>query len=121
MPNTARAMSRATEIASEVSASITILALRTVSYPRPLDEPPMSIYFLRRTLWRFACGADVEIYLCRDIHDALRQVLAPHSTVFLGGARWRFARERRLARTLLRGGHAAFLIDSPARFPYVDE
>jgi hypothetical protein len=118
-PNTIQALERAAETAKDVNARIVILAMQTVPYPVALTEPPVSIDFLRRKLWTLALGIDadtaIQIYLCRDVREALRRVLAPRSTVFLGDGGWWFAPERRLARSLLRDGHVAFLITPSPR------
>ena len=52
----------------------------------------------------------IQVYLCRDLTETIRQVLKPESVVVIGGQKhWWPAREEKLARALRRDGHHVIL------------
>jgi hypothetical protein len=113
---TARAaLAAATGYARGLGAQITILVTQVVPYPLPLEEPPVDLRLLERDLRALAADPPVEttiqIYLCRDRWETIRNALPRESTVIVGGRKcwWRPSTEQRLARLLRRDGHRVIL------------
>jgi hypothetical protein len=109
-PATLTALRKAAALAQSLSARITLLAPQIVPYPLPLDSPPVLLDFSEQRLREIAAETPVEtgvqIYLCRDRLETLKNVLTPGSLVVIGGAkRWWPGPEKRLARQLRRAGH----------------
>jgi hypothetical protein len=107
---TLAALKRAGELATRLNARITLVVPQVVSYPAPLESPPVLIEFNENRFRVIASESSVEttvrIYLCRDRWEALQLVLKRRSVVVLGGRkRWWPTEERRLARKLRRSGH----------------
>ena len=88
-----------------------IIVPQPVPYPLPLDRPCVPPEFRAQTVrqWceREAIEARIEIQLCRNACECLRQGLAPSSLVVLGVRKswWPFTNEARLVRALQRAGH----------------
>jgi hypothetical protein len=108
---TKAALAVAGQLARDLNARLTLLATQVVPYPLPLDRPQEAVDFIQRTMRALACRQDVEtaveVYVCRDPLEAIRQILPPESVVVLGtGSKWRWpSPERKLARVLRRDGH----------------
>lgn len=118
---TARAaLAAASGYARDLGAQITILVTQVVPYPLPLEEPPVDVGFLERDLSALAAGQPVEtavqIYLCRDRWETIRNALPRESTVIVGGRRrwWRPSTEQRFARLLRRDGHRVIFLNLQA-------
>lgn len=97
-----------------LEARIRLLAAQVVPYPLPLAEPPVQTAFLERNLASLACSQEiatsVELYLCRDRNQTIRQVLQPESIVVIGARRrWWPDAESRLAKLLRNDGHRVIL------------
>ncbi len=117
VPSTLAALRTAAQLASGLTARIRLLALECVPFPLPLDEPPVSTRFLRRTLRTLIGGCTgeaaagaldtiVDIQLCRDAWETLRGRLAARSVVVIGKRRrWWPRKEDQLARALRKAGH----------------
>jgi len=92
LPKTAAALAAARAMARDLGARVTLMAARVVPYPLPLAAPDVPVEFTERALESIA-GDDaettVEIYLCRDRCEAIRNALPPNSVVILGARRWR--------------------------------
>lgn len=114
---TLRALKRGSELARRLRARVALVVPQIVPYPLPLATPPVPPQFNERRFFAVAGETRVEttvrIYLCRDRSDCLRDVLKPHSVVFLGGPkRWWPTAEDRLAKRLRRMDHDVVLVDS---------
>jgi hypothetical protein len=120
---TAAALKFAQSFARELGAHIRLRAAIAVPIQLPLDEPPVSVAFLKENLRKLASHLEgdtfdptVHLYLCRDSVQALLQVLRPNSVVVIGGRRrWWPTAESRMARALRSEGHRVILVDSRAR------
>ena len=111
VPSTLAALREAGELASNLSARITLLVPQVVPYPLPLESPPVLLDFNERRFRVIASQSPVEtkvhIHLCRDKAQTLNSVLRPGSIVVVGGRKgwlWR-TRDEALARRLRRAGH----------------
>jgi hypothetical protein len=75
-----------------------------------LDRPTADLRVIEEALERMASRVETEIainvYLCRDREQALRDALRPASSVFFAGSRhWWPTPDGRLAKTLVKDGH----------------
>ena len=108
------------QYARDLGAQITILAAQVVPYPLPLEKPPVDVGFLERDLSALAAAqafeTTVQIYLCRDRWEAIRNALPRESTVIVGGRkrRWRPSTEQRFAGLLRRDGHRVIFLSLQA-------
>lgn len=118
LDGTMAALKAAAIFSRRLDVLIRLIVLEVVPYPLSLSESPRSELFWRRLLTRLTSvvhvQASIEIYLCRDRRQALRQ-LFNRSTVFVLGGRKRAWRspEQRLARWLQDQGHTVLFIASP--------
>lgn len=118
---TAAAAKAASGLAHDLGARITILAAQVVPYPLPLEDPPVPAAFTERTLRQLMREQQIEtaiqVFLCRDREETIREKLPPGSIVVLGMRRgWWPTRDRIFAWSLSRMGHRTILID-PTRAP----
>ena len=110
MSHAKAALEKASAYAKGLQARITIVAAQIVPYPLPLEKPPASTAVLENALTSLAAEqaveTAVEIYLCRDRWETLRQVLKPQSIVLLAGRklRWWPSSEARFGNSLQREG-----------------
>ena len=124
-PATRATLAEAVEFARELGAQITILVAQVVPYPLPLECPPVATEFTGRLLRSIAAEqtveTSVEIYLCRDRRETIRQALKPESAVVLGGRKrwWWPTPEQRLAAALRRDGHRVVFVDPSRPSPAV--
>ena len=114
---TKAALQVANRLARGLGARLTLLVAQIVSYPLPLDRPPVHADFTERTLSQLASGQDVDtsvkVYLCRDRDVTLRQELAADSLVLIGTrTRWLRDAGRKLAGLLRRDGHQVILVET---------
>ena len=99
-----------------LEARLRIIVPQVVPYPLPLDRPCVPPEFRVRTVraWceQEAIEAQIEIQLCRNACECLKQGLAPASLVLLGVRKtWRpFTSEARLVRTLQQSGHQVLAV-----------
>ncbi len=105
------------KLARDLGARVTVLAAQVVPYPLPLERPPIAIEFTERALLRMVSEEEVdtaiEVRLCRDSEETIREALAPESVVVMGGGRrWWQIREWMLAWKLRRDGHHVIYADS---------
>jgi hypothetical protein len=111
------ALRTAAALANRLHARITLVVPEVVSYPLPLDKPPVLHNWNRRRFHVLASKSPVEttvsFYLCRDRDETLARVLKPHSLVIIGGRkRWWPAAESRLASRLRKLGHEVILAET---------
>lgn len=107
----------AVKLARDLGARVTVLAAQVVPYPLPLERPPVPIEFTERALLRMVSEEEVEtaieVRLCRDSEETIREALAPESVVVMGGGRrWWPIRGWMLAWKLRRDGHHVIYADS---------
>ena len=117
LKGTRAALQAAEKLACDLGARVTVLAAQVVPYPLPLERPPIAIEFTQQALLRIVSEEEVEIAievrLCRDREETIREALAPESVVVVGGRRrWWPVRERMLAWRLRRDGHHVIYADS---------
>ncbi len=107
-------------LARDLGAFIRLRATIVVPYALPVDEPPVSIPFLERSLFnlinrleRDGFEATAHLYFCRDREKALLQVLEQNALVVIGGRkRWWPTDADRLVRALRSAGHRVIFVDS---------
>jgi hypothetical protein len=115
---TAVALQYAASLARNLSGSITLRAPLVVPQRLPLEESPISVRFMERTLADLVCPLQkdaaevtVHIYLCRDRLETLLQVLSLDSLVVIGGRkRWWATEESRIAKVLQSKGHRVVFV-----------
>ena len=109
---TLAALRAARRLMREHGAPVRLVVMLPVPYPLPLASPPVPLEFTERRVRGFVSqspvATKVELYLCRDRREALRDFLKPGSLVVLGSERhwWGGGRERKLARWLQADGHS---------------
>jgi hypothetical protein len=111
------ALRLAGKLARNLGARVTVLAAQVVPYPLPLERPPVPIEFTERALLRMVGDEEVEtaieVRLCRDSEETIREALPPESVVVMGGRRrWWPIREWIFAWRLRRDGHHVIYADS---------
>jgi hypothetical protein len=119
---TVAALVAAADLARHLRGRIVLLAPEVIPFLLPLDHPHVAIDFLKKRYCDLVARAGlvdedvtIRILLCRDCPAALKQTLAPHSLIVIGGsARWWRRRERKLALWLERLGHRVVFVDSAA-------
>jgi hypothetical protein len=115
---TAVALQYAASLARNLSGSITLRAPLVVPQRLPLEESPVSVRFMERTLADLVCPLqrdaaeiNVHLYLCRDRLETLLQVLSLDSLVVIGGRkRWWPTEESRMAKVLRSKGHRVVFV-----------
>jgi hypothetical protein len=112
---TLHALKRAGELAHQLGARIRIIVPQVVPYPLPIDRPAVDPNFrlrqFRTLFFQHAIETHIDVRLCRDAHECLKQALTPQSIVLIGGRnRCWITREKRLARVLRRSGHQVMFI-----------
>lgn len=112
---TLAALNTARQLTWEHGSPVRLVVILPVPYPLPLSSPPVPLGFtewqIRKLALQAPIGTRVELYLCRDLHEALRNFLEPGSVVVLGVKRcwWWGSQEQRLARWLQANGHSVVL------------
>lgn len=120
---TQAALRVAGKLAKDLGARITLLAVHEVPFYFPLEKPPVSLDFLERNQIGLVSESGVraeevrvEMFLCRNRQECLRQVLRPRSLVIVGGKRCRWLNaERKLEGWLGRLGHHAVYVEVKRR------
>ncbi len=106
------ALRTAWRLTREHGAPVRLLVMLSVPYPLPLSSPPVMQEFTERQIRQLVSKASVEtkveLYLCRDRREVLRDFLKPGSLVVLGVNRrwWWGGPEQKLARWLQQNGHS---------------
>lgn len=120
---TVAALKAAADLARHLGADIVLLAPHVVPIQISLDRPHVAIEILKRRYIDLVAEAEIideqiaiRILLCRNRVEALKQTLAPHSLIVIGGSsQWWRIRERRLARRLQKMGHHVVFVDSAVK------
>lgn len=116
---TGAALRLAESLARGLDATIHVRAIVSVPSRLSIDQPPVSVSFLKRLISegveRFgspACKYVLHMYLCRSRIETLLNVLRPSSLVVIGGRQrlWPTA-ESRLSKLLGRAGHHVAFFD----------
>jgi len=110
-------------IARDLDARFCILAPLVVPHRIPIGQPPVSPDHLRQQILSALAGVTseneirVQLCVCRDDYECLRELLPPGSLVFVGGrSSWPGSRDRRLERLLRAMGHdVVFVTQSGGR------
>lgn len=110
-------------LARDLGACIRLRAAIVVPYALPVDESPVSIPFLERSLFdlinrleRDGFEATAHLYFCSDREKALLQVLEPNALVVVAGKkRWWPTDTTRLAKALRSQEHRVIFIDTSRR------
>jgi hypothetical protein len=114
---TITALKKAGSWAESLTARVTLLVPQIVPYPLPLTDPPVSLEFQEKRFREMAAETPTEIQvqlcLCRDTLETLKQVLKPRSLIVIGGRNrlWP-TREKGLVRKLRRAGHEVIFTES---------
>jgi len=117
LDGTKTAFRLAGKLARDLGARVTVLAAQVVPYPLPLEKPPVAVEFTEQALLRMVGEEEVEtaieVRLCRDSEETIREALAPESVVVMSRrGRWWAIREWMLAWRLRRDGHHVIYADS---------
>jgi len=117
LPTTAAALATARTLAKGLGARITLTVAQVVPYPLPLTAPDVPVEFTERLLEPLATDdASVEILLCRDRNETIRQSVPPDSLVIVGARRqrwwtcWLPSPERSLAKLLRHHGQRVLVV-----------
>jgi hypothetical protein len=116
------ALKAAGTLAKDLGGRVGLVATEVVPFRLPLDQPTISMDFLKWRQYALVSEAGLEgeevriqICLCRDRKRALAQLLAPRSLVVIGGGKgWRSRQERRLEKWLSCLGHRVIFVDLEA-------
>ena len=97
-----------------LNGHISLLDFQTVPHQLPLDNPPISVDFIKRRLLAIASASSVEtsayVYLCRCPLEALMSVLKPGTLIVIGcRRRWWPSWETKLAEKLRHEGYQIIL------------
>ena len=114
LAETTAALRTASLLAGGLSARVRLLAPQSVPYALPVNEPavPPSHTAARLLALVEEAGveASVEILLCREAGEAVKQALPARAIVVLGtGGRWWMPGPRKLGRVLRKEGHHVVL------------
>lgn len=112
------ALRTAGNLSRRLEGRVRFLVPQAVPMCLPVTRPPVSIAFTEARCRSLAleCSDAVEVqvnvYLCRDQRQALREALRPHSLVVVGGRRrWWRSPEQKLATMLRADGHHVIFAD----------
>ena len=122
--STLAAMQTASELTRNLDARIRLLVMQNVPLSWSVDCPPVSLNFIEERCRRMAlqcaeaCEVKIDVYLCWDKWQALRQALSPRSLIVIGGKRrlWS-SQEQKLARRLESEGHRVVFADMRCAHP----
>ena len=121
------ALKAAGALAKDLNARVGLIVTEVVPFRLPLDQPRVSVEFLKERQDDLVSRAEIEsqeikvqICLCRDRKHTLHQLLPPRSLVVVGGRRnWWSSREQRLETFLARLGHHVVFVEVGVQ-PHVD-
>jgi hypothetical protein len=122
--STIAAMQTASELARNLDARIRLVVMQHMPLSWSAECPPVSLNFFEERCRRIAlqcahaCEVKIDVYVCWDKWQALRQALSPPSLIVIGGKRrlWR-SQEQKLARRLESEGHRVVFADRCAHPP----
>ena len=106
-PSTVAALRSACELARHLDARIRLIVVQSVPLAWSLESPPVSLDFVEERCRGMVaqcvevCEVKIDLYMCWDKWQALREALTPRSLVIVGGRRrWWHSREQKLAKRL---------------------
>ncbi len=113
------ALKAAGALAKDLSAGVGLIVTEVVPFRLPLDQPRVSVEFLKERQNALVSKAGIEgqeirvqICLCRDLKHTLHRLLPSRSLVVVGGRRnWWSSREQRLETFLARLGHHVVYVE----------
>jgi hypothetical protein len=105
---------QAAALVANLGAEIRLLVPIVTPYPLPLDRAPVDLpfvaYILKEECLHASIEVKIDLRLCRDPLDCIRQALPEEATVLLQRPRpWNW-REKMLAATLRRDGHQLIML-----------
>ena len=119
---TKAALELAGRIARDLNARFWILAPLVVPHRIPLEQPPVSPDHVQQQILSALAGVTseneirVQLCVCRDDYECLRELLPPGSLVFVGGrSSWIGSRDRRLEKSLRTLGHDVVFVKQTRR------
>ncbi len=113
---TIEAVQETARLADQLQARIQIVVAYVVPYPLPIEKVRVDPEFRLRELVKVCENQSIkiriDIWLCRDVRQSIRQGLFPNSLVVIGGRQtwWPFTYEKRLARIARGAGHQVVFI-----------
>lgn len=125
---TLAALKASAVLARDLDVTLGLILTEVVPFRLPLDQPRVSVDFLKRRQEALVAQAglenreiSVQICICRDTRETLGRLLPEPSLIVLGGRRrWWPTREQRLETFLARLGHQVVFIDSDAEIRAAD-
>lgn len=113
-PSRLPALRVASRMADGLGARVAVHLPLEIPYPLPLTAPPVPVMFAEKTLLELlSCqplDTSIQVYLCRDSIETIRQALKAESVVVIAGRKcWWRTREEKLAAILQRDGHHVIL------------
>ena len=115
---TLAALKTAGSLADQLGDRVRLIGLQVVPFAYALNQPPVSVDFTEKRLFKLACEAALDSQIivqpcvCRDKVPALLKLLEPNSLVVIGAKkRWWPTAESRLAKTLRAQGHQVILME----------
>lgn len=114
---TLNALKKASQLAKPLQSGIEILAVQSVPFALPLEDPSVPLEFLIRRLKevtaQFPAQIKISAYLCRDRLEALKRILNRNCPVVMGvRKRWLPTRDERVAGKLRRDGYNVILVET---------
>ncbi|HUJ22281.1 MAG TPA: hypothetical protein VLX58_12195 [Bryobacteraceae bacterium] len=112
---TRAALSTIAALARDLTAHITLIAVKVVPFPLPLNRPDVSPGFIQQQLVAVAreidAPVDVQVVIARDLDVGLRRFISTGSLVVVATKKrpW-WTAETRLARSLAQAGHSVALL-----------
>jgi hypothetical protein len=107
----------ASDFGQALGVPVTLIHFRTVPYALPVDAPcgisPVETDAFLERLRAEGLDIRVNVYLCRDEHDAIPLALRPHSLIVAAGRRgWWPTESARRRRMLEAAGHYVVFVDT---------
>jgi len=107
----------ALDFASTLNVRVTVVHVRAVAYPLPVDAPtgisPIETDEFGRRLQAEGLNVRLKVVLCRDERAAVASAFAEHSLIVIAGRRgWWPTRAQRMRRMLEAAGHFVVFVDT---------
>ncbi len=117
---TVAALRAADELARPLKRTVRLIDFRVVPVGAPVEAPtgrsPIETNGLLDRVRSEGVDVRAEVYVCRDVRDAIPHVFTDRSLIVLGGRHhWWATRTERLRQILERQGHFVLLVDGATR------